>query len=383
MTEQRNDAVRECPFCGAAMAHCTDKDGEFWMHPGVVTDDDCFMSGQGVFPRQLTAWNARALSPSPAPSPLEGVREALRRIERVANRFDNGKIPLVATDLRASLQVILAALSAEAGSGEVLGRFGHHPEAAIDYECEIDALIGMAYDRLTGMQEHADLEDRIRKAMEFRVLSTPGELRWLSKQFNGTREIYAVIPECIEKIANSAAAIAEAGKPAGEEAVARCYSLTGNPATRENDLAHWVREAMRFIDLCDADAAGFDDLHETAERLTVFGYSLFGANATFDEWCLADLEHRKLVAFVDAHPAPSDNQKMRDRWADVAPLVDQITAEEGASVTFTGPNPDFNDLPNEVVSVCNHATGWVPEYFRADTLADCLRAALAAKGMEE
>ncbi|KKW92979.1 hypothetical protein [Sphingobium chungbukense] len=56
-----------CPFCGASMTRCTDRDGEFWMHPGVVTDDDCFMSGQGVFPRQLAAWNRRAaLSTSPA-----------------------------------------------------------------------------------------------------------------------------------------------------------------------------------------------------------------------------------------------------------------------------------------------------------------------------
>lgn len=49
-----------CPFCAASFRHVSDKDGEFWMHPGVVTDDDCFMSGQGIFPRQLSAWNRRA-----------------------------------------------------------------------------------------------------------------------------------------------------------------------------------------------------------------------------------------------------------------------------------------------------------------------------------
>ncbi|MFN3387479.1 MAG: hypothetical protein ACK40O_00995 [Allosphingosinicella sp.] len=76
---------------------------------------------------------------------------------------------------------------------EELGRFDHHPDARIDYECEIDALIGMAYERLT-MGGHPDLEERIRKAMEFRTLDTPGELRWLSQKFNGTREIYAVKP---------------------------------------------------------------------------------------------------------------------------------------------------------------------------------------------
>lgn len=74
-----------------------------------------------------------------------------------------------------------------------LGRFGHHPDAAIDYECEIDALIGMAYERLT-MGGHPDLEDRIATAMDFRVLQRPGELRWLNQTFRGVREIYPVKP---------------------------------------------------------------------------------------------------------------------------------------------------------------------------------------------
>lgn len=61
---------RNCPFCTAALSHCEDREGEFWMHPGVVTDDDCFMSGQGIFPRQLSAWNRR----TPAAAPV-GLRE--------------------------------------------------------------------------------------------------------------------------------------------------------------------------------------------------------------------------------------------------------------------------------------------------------------------
>ncbi len=48
-----------CPFCAASFRHVSDKDGEFWIHSGVVTDDDCFMSGQGIFPRRLSAWNRR------------------------------------------------------------------------------------------------------------------------------------------------------------------------------------------------------------------------------------------------------------------------------------------------------------------------------------
>lgn len=81
---------------------------------------------------------------------------------------------------------------------EQLGRFGHHPDARIDYECEIDALIGMAYDRLTGMCAHPEIGERISKAMDFRVLSRPGELRWLNQTFNGQREIYAVRPAWVQ-----------------------------------------------------------------------------------------------------------------------------------------------------------------------------------------
>lgn len=80
---------------------------------------------------------------------------------------------------------------------EALARFGHHPDPATDYECEIDALIGMAYERMT-MGGHPDLEERIRNAMDFRALSRPGELRWLSQEFNGTREIYAVKPAWVQ-----------------------------------------------------------------------------------------------------------------------------------------------------------------------------------------
>lgn len=80
---------------------------------------------------------------------------------------------------------------------EALGRFGHHPDARIDYECEIDVLIGMAYERLT-MGGNEDLEERIGRAMEFRTIITPGELRWLSRRFNGTREIYAKRPDWVQ-----------------------------------------------------------------------------------------------------------------------------------------------------------------------------------------
>lgn len=64
-----------------------------------------------------------------------------------------------------------------------------------------------------------------------------------------------------------------------------------------------------------------------------------------------------------------------DRWADVIPLVERITEEEGASVTFFGPNPDFNGLPNEAVIVIR-GPHWTESFYRADTLAACLQNAL-------
>lgn len=68
-----------------------------------------------------------------------------------------------------------------------------------------------------------------------------------------------------------------------------------------------------------------------------------------------------------------------DRWTGVIELIEQITAEEGASVTFVGSNPDFNGMPNEAVTVIQ-GEDWQDVTYRADTLADCLRAALAHKG---
>jgi hypothetical protein len=70
------------------------------------------------------------------------------------------------------------------------------------------------------------------------------------------------------------------------------------------------------------------------------------------------------------------------RLFDAIPLIEQICSEEGATVTLTGSNPDFNDLPNEAVTVCNSATGWIDQTFRADTIADCLGLVLKAEPIE-
>lgn len=54
---------------------------------------------------------------------------------------------------------------------EKLGRFNWHPDPAIDFEVEVEALEGVALDRLIGFAnpEDATLESRVEKAMQFRV----------------------------------------------------------------------------------------------------------------------------------------------------------------------------------------------------------------------
>lgn len=58
-------------------------------------------------------------------------------------------------------------------------------------------------------------------------------------------------------------------------------------------------------------------------------------------------------------------------------MIEELTEPEAHSVTLHADNPDFNGLPNCVVSVCGDYTEWEEKEFRADTLEDCLAPALA------
>ena len=50
-----------------------------------------------------------------------------------------------------------------------LGRFGHHPDPAIDFCVEVDAIDGMIADHRAGLCSKPPIVERIMKAMEFRV----------------------------------------------------------------------------------------------------------------------------------------------------------------------------------------------------------------------
>lgn len=80
-----NEALRACPFCAAILEYCNDKDGEFWMHPGLVTDGECFMSGTGIFPGQVAAWNRR-------PSPVAGGDLRVRALDGANSHYFDHRI---------------------------------------------------------------------------------------------------------------------------------------------------------------------------------------------------------------------------------------------------------------------------------------------------
>ena len=54
---------------------------------------------------------------------------------------------------------------------ETLGRFGHHPNSAIDFCVEVEELMSIATDRKMGIHNPDDgtLEKRVERAMDFRV----------------------------------------------------------------------------------------------------------------------------------------------------------------------------------------------------------------------
>lgn len=52
---------------------------------------------------------------------------------------------------------------------ERLGRFGHHPDPAIDFCVEVECLEGLAYDITVGLQGREPVARRVNRAMQFRV----------------------------------------------------------------------------------------------------------------------------------------------------------------------------------------------------------------------
>lgn len=67
---------------------------------------------------------------------------------------------------------------------------------------------------------------------------------------------------------------------------------------------------------------------------------------------------------------------------EAAPLIEKLCQEEGAVVSLTGSNPDFNGLPNQVVIVCNQETNWDEKAFFGDTIKQCLEKSIYGHVLE-
>lgn len=62
-------------------------------------------------------------------------------------------------------------------TAESIGRFGHHPDPAIDFCIEVDALEGMAIDVRAGLDDAEAFKARLSRALEFRVGGDEGAVR--------------------------------------------------------------------------------------------------------------------------------------------------------------------------------------------------------------
>lgn len=51
--------------------------------------------------------------------------------------------------------------------------FGHHPDPAVDFCVEVDQIEGEVYDAKHGLVPYQPVEDRVFKAMQFRVGGVP------------------------------------------------------------------------------------------------------------------------------------------------------------------------------------------------------------------
>jgi hypothetical protein len=66
-----------------------------------------------------------------------------------------------------------------------LGRFGHHPDPAIDFCVEVDAIEGIAAEVKVGLADRGAAFDRASRAENFRVGGDP----WAVKAMGRLREI--------------------------------------------------------------------------------------------------------------------------------------------------------------------------------------------------
>lgn len=73
-------------------------------------------------------------------------------------------------------------------------KFSHHPTPAIDFCVEIEEIKAMAYNRRIGFDAEQTLEERIERAMMFRVggdqnaIDAKADLRQIEREFLNSRK---------------------------------------------------------------------------------------------------------------------------------------------------------------------------------------------------
>ena len=116
--------------------------------------------------------------------------------------------------------------------------------------------------------------------------------------------------------------------------------------------------------------------------LTANGLPRIGAK--FEPMSIDPEGRFKIVGFCDSNqgrPTPSTDRLLptiEELW-EIYSHLQLLRSEEASQVTFTASNPDFNEMPEEVVEVKDLWTEWCGKDFRGATLLECLRKAVEAR----
>lgn len=135
-----------------------------------------------------------------------------------------------------------------------------------------------------------------------------------------------------------------------------------NNLTQQADrIENWMRRTMRFVDLCDADAAGYDDLHDEAGHLLRVGFSIFGFDpdgrfASIDNVNINPLPLRDdldaMLAFAKSECATRDAEIERLRsalvqaeiFADASSMPSRLDPDHSAEIRELGQRIGYGAL---------------------------------------
>lgn len=63
----------------------------------------------------------------------------------------------------------------------------------------------------------------------------------------------------------------------------------------------------------------------------------------------------------------------------IVEYINELRANEGATVVLCCDNPDFNGMPDCIITVCDHWTGWTDKQFGGKNLEQALEKAVTQK----